>query len=133
MSCRLITQGAPLQYCSAEIMPARIWRSTVMGLMIKPPGRFSQGDFATRGPLAIHVDRNSVRVAKATHTRLRPSVQPAGSLSCSVEHTRDGLVGHQARARPDQVHRFRFDGPTRLTSPVLPHREAGVIAALPMQ
>src|SRR3954451_8975726 len=103
------------------------------GAQIKHPGRFSQCDFATRGPLAIHVDRNSVRVAKATHTRLRPSVQPAGSLSCSVEHTRNGLVGHQARACPDQVHHFRFNGPTRLTSPVLPHREAGVITALPMQ
>ena len=43
------------------------------------------------------------------------------------------LPGHQARACPDQVHRFRFDGPTRLTSPVFPHREAGVITALPMQ
>jgi hypothetical protein len=27
-----ITQGAPLQYCSAGMIPARIWRSTVMGL-----------------------------------------------------------------------------------------------------
>jgi hypothetical protein len=32
MSCRLMTQGAPLQYCVAGMIPAAIWRSTVMGL-----------------------------------------------------------------------------------------------------
>jgi hypothetical protein len=68
------------------------------GAQIKHPGRFSQCDFATRGPLAVREDRNSVRVAEATYTLLRPSVQPAGSLSCSVEHTRNGFVGHQSRA-----------------------------------
>jgi hypothetical protein len=100
---------------------------------IKHPGRFGQGDFATLGPLTVHVDRNTVRITEVTDTRLRPAVQPTGSLSGSVEHTGNGLIGHQSRAGSDQVDCFRLDCPTRLTSPVLPHREAGVIAALPMQ
>src|SRR4029077_11747749 len=96
-------------------------------------GRFGQGDFATLSPLAVHEDRNTVRIAEATDTRLRPSVQPTCSLSGSVEHTGNSLTGHQSRAGSDQVDRFRLNCPTRLTSPVLLHREGGVIAALPMQ
>src|SRR5271163_5071004 len=98
------------------------------GAPVEHPGCFGQCDFATLGPFAVYVDRNAVRVAEATYPRLRPSVEPAGSLSCSVEHPGNGLVGHQSRACPDQIHRFGLDRPTRLTPPVLPHREASVIA-----
>src|SRR5512132_1914941 len=70
---------------------------------VEHPGRFGQGDFATLSPLAVHVDRNTVRIAEATDTRLRPSVQPTCSLSGSVEHTGNGLIGHQSRAGSDQV------------------------------
>jgi hypothetical protein len=73
------------------------------GAQIKHFGRASQRDFAALGLLAIHIDRNAVRLPEATDTRLRPSVEPAGSLSCPVEHTGNGLIGHQSRARADQV------------------------------
>jgi hypothetical protein len=43
------------------------------------------------------------------------------------------LSDAQSPSLSPEVDRFGLDCPTRLTSPVLPHREAGVIAALPMQ
>src|ERR1700687_1381708 len=60
------------------------------GAQIEHPGCFSQRDFTTLGPLAVHVNRDAVRVAEAPDTRLRPPVQSACSFSCSVEHTGNG-------------------------------------------
>src|SRR4028118_279616 len=106
MWCRLITHGAPLQYCSAGMAPARIRRSTVMGLRPSslaasgsvtspraahsPPGghRAPRGRLALArlGPCALLVARDAVRVAEAAHARLRPPVQPARPLARPVEH-----------------------------------------------
>ena len=77
--------------------------------------------------------RDAVRVAEAAHARLRPPVQPAGALARPVEHAGDGLVGHQPRAGPDQVHRLGLDGPACLAPSVLPNLEAGVVASSPVQ
>jgi hypothetical protein len=74
-----------------------------------------------------------VRVAEAPYARLRPSIQSACPLSCAVEHAGNGFVGHQSRTGTDQLHRLGLDGPPRLTPLILSHRQAGVIAALPMQ
>src|SRR5258708_28128229 len=74
-----------------------------------------------------------MRVAEGAHTGLRPTVQAACSFSSSVEHAGNSLIGHQACTGTDQVNRFRLDSPTRLTSSILPHREAGMIATLPVQ
>src|SRR5258708_11646005 len=74
-----------------------------------------------------------MRVAEGTHTRLRPAVQAACSFSRSIEHTGNSLIRHQACTGTDQVNRFGLDNPTRLTSSVLPHREADETAPLPEQ
>ena len=92
-----------------------------------------QCDLATFGPLVLPIDRDTMRIAEATHARLRPSVQAACSLSCSVEHASDRLIGHQARTGTDQVNDFGLDDPTCLASSVFLHGEAGMIAALPVQ
>ena len=75
------------------------------GTQIKHPSGFGQGDFTTLSPLAVHIDCNAVRITEATDTRLRPSVQPAGSLSGSVEHTGNG---------PYRASSARMRGPGRL-------------------
>jgi hypothetical protein len=67
---------------------------------IEHPGGFGQGDFATLSRLAVHVDRNTMRIAEATETRLRPSVQPTCSLSGSVSIPAMALWGiNRAQAR----------------------------------
>ncbi len=103
------------------------------GAQIEYPGRLGQRDLATLSPFAVPMDRDAVRVTEASDPRLRPPVQPACSLSRSVEHAGDRFVGHQSRAYLDQLRRLGLDAPARLPSPVLLHREAGVVAALPMQ
>jgi hypothetical protein len=103
------------------------------GAEIKYLGGLGQRDLATFGPLGLPIDCDTVHIAEATHARLRPPVQAACSLSFSVQHASDRLIGHQARASTDQFNDFGFDAPTCLAPSVFLHRETGMIAALPVQ
>ena len=102
------------------------------GAQLKHAGGFSQRDFATLGPLAIAINRNTMRIAEGAHPRLRPSILTARSLPHSVEQTGNRLVGHQTGTATDQVNNVWFGSPTCLASSVLLHREPGMITALPM-
>ena len=56
----------------------------------------------------------------------------AGSLAGPGEHRRDRLVGHLARQSAHQIDHLGVRGPTRLAGAVALHRQAAVVAALPV-
>jgi hypothetical protein len=88
---------------------------------------------APLSPFAFAIDRNAMVAAERTHSRLDPSVAPAGRLADTIEEPRDLPIGHLSRQLVDQRQGILGYRPTVLADRILFELQRSGVTALPMQ
>jgi hypothetical protein len=132
-SSALITQGAPRQSWRAEIVPLRMSRSTVIGLMVNLAAASSN----VNSPRSARSPSRYTAIScwlRNVHTRdwVQPLSRPV-RLPARFQHRSDRLVRHQPGEFPHKRFGLAIDCPTVLARFVLLDREHRVVAALPVE
>jgi hypothetical protein len=94
--------------------------------------RLLQSQLAAFGHLARPINRDALAVAEAADPSLSPGVAFACALAGPVQDHRDAAVRLLSGQSPDDISRFNCGAPTMPASLVPRHRQAGMVAPLPV-